>query len=82
MTDYLGFNGSKEAADKQSKWNSYAAWRGRVLSQPEEASDVRGAAVTDYQAYLESQWLKELHKKYKVKINKKVLKKLQKQEAE
>lgn len=82
VTDYLGFNGSKEAADKQSKWNSYAAWRGRVLSQPEEASDVRGAAVTDYQAYLESQWLKELHKKYKVKINKKVLKKLQKQEAE
>ena len=39
---------------------------------PEEAADVRGAAVSDYQAQLEQQWLKELHKKYKVKVNKKV----------
>ena len=80
ITDYLGFNGSKEAADKQSKWSSYAAWRGRLLDQPEEAADARGAAVTDYQAQLEAQWLDELHKKYPVKLNNKVLKKLKEQE--
>ncbi len=43
-----------------------------MLDAPEEAADVRGAAVSDYQAQLEQQWLKELHKKYKVKVNKKV----------
>ena len=76
ITDYLAFNGSKEAAMNQSKWPFFAAWHGRLFEQPEEASDVRGAAVTDYQAYLEQEWLKDLHKKYKVKLNKKVFKQL------
>ncbi len=77
ITDYLGFNGDKEAADKQSKWPFYAAWHGRLVAQPEDASDVRGAAVTDYQAYLEEQWLKDLRKKYKIKLNKKVFKQIE-----
>lgn len=79
ITDYLGFNGSKPAADRQTKWASYGAWKGRVLAQPEEASDVRGVAVTDYQAQLEAEWIKELHKKYPVKVNKKVFEKLKKE---
>jgi len=78
ITDYLGFNGSKPAADRQTKWGSYGAWKGRVLAQPEEAADVRGAAVTDYQAMLEADWIKELHEKYPVKVNKKVFEKLKK----
>ncbi len=76
ITDYLGFGAEKPAADGKSKWTSYRAYKGRVLEQPEEAADVRGAAVTDYQAKLEADWLKELHKRYKVKVNKKVFKKL------
>ncbi len=35
---------------------------------------MRGAVVADYQAMLEKEWLKALHDKYPVKINKKVLK--------
>lgn len=35
---------------------------------------MRGAATTDYQAQLEKEWLKKLHKRYPVKVNKKVLK--------
>lgn len=81
ITDYLGFGGSKEAADKQSKWPFYAAWHGRLVEQPETAADVRGAAVTDYQNYLEQQWLDELHKNYTVKVNNKVLKKLRQEEG-
>lgn len=73
ITDYLAFHGSKPE-NKNSRWASYCAYRGRVLDAPEEAVDVRGAAATDYQALLEQQWLKKLHKKYKVKINKNVLK--------
>ena len=78
ITDYIGFNGSKPAADRQTKWASYGAWKGRVIAQPEEAADVRGAAVTDYQATLEADWIKELHEKYPVKVNTKVFEKLKK----
>lgn len=80
ITDYLGFNGNKPAADRQTKWTSYGAWKGRVINQPEEAADVRGAAVTDYQAKLEADWIKELHQKYPVKINNKVFEKLKKEQ--
>lgn len=76
ITDYLGFGAEKPAADSKNKWTSYKAYKGRILEQPEEAADVRGAAVTDYQAKLEADWLKELHKRYKVKVNKKVFKQL------
>lgn len=76
ITDYLGFGGDKPAADAKSKWSNYVAYKGRVISAPEEAADVRGAAVTDYQNELEREWVESLHKKYKVKVNNKVFKKL------
>lgn len=76
ITDYLAFGGEKPEA-KNQRWSAYRAYKGRLLSQPEEAADVRGAATTDYQALLEKEWLKTLHKKYKVKINKKILKQLE-----
>lgn len=76
ITDYLAFGGEKPEA-KNRRWSAYRAYKGRLLDQPEEAADVRGAATTDYQALLEKEWVKSLHKKYKVKINKKVLKQLE-----
>ena len=79
ITDYIGFGGPKEAADKQSRWPFFAGRHGRVIDNPEEAADVRGAAVSDYQAQLEAEWLKELHKKYRVKVNNKVFKQLKKE---
>ena len=39
-----------------------------------ELEACRGAVTSDYQNYLEEVWVKELKKKYKVKVNKKVLK--------
>ena len=54
----------------------FAAFAGKVIDAPEEVSDVRGTVVADYQAALEAEWLKQLHAKYPVKINKKQLKKL------
>lgn len=76
ITDYLAFGGSKPNADKQSKWTAYAAYKGRILEAPEEAGDVRGAAVTDYQSELDKEWVKKLRKRYKYKVNKKVFEKL------
>ncbi|MCM1067081.1 MAG: peptidylprolyl isomerase [Muribaculaceae bacterium] len=77
ITDYLAFGGEKPA-ESTSKWKHYAAFKGRVIDAPEEAADVRGAAVTDYQSKLDADWVADLHKKYKVKVNKKVFNSLKK----
>lgn len=74
ITDYLGFGGPKPSKDAMSRWPSYVAFRGKYISEAEEPADVRGAAVTDYQAELEQQWINRLRKEHKVKINQKVFK--------
>lgn len=74
IVDYLGFNGPKPEENKN--WPFCKAVNGRMLEAPEEAADVRGAVVSDYQNALEKAWLENLHKKYSVKINDKVLKKV------
>lgn len=72
IVDHLGFGAEKPAAN--GKWISYFAYKGKVIEQPEEAADERGAVTGDYQNELEQQWVKTLKKRYKVKVNKKVLK--------
>lgn len=47
---------------------------GVVIKNPETYTDVRGVVTNDYQKYLEEKWVKSLRKKYKVKVNKEVLK--------
>lgn len=76
IVDYLVFGGAKP--EDQKRWPCYVAVNGKLLQAPEEAADVRGAVVTDYQNTLEKEWLEKLHKKYKVKVNNKVLKQINK----
>ena len=52
----------------------YIVVRGKVLDAPEEYNDVSGKVTADYQNYLDEQWIKSLRAKYKVEINKDVLK--------
>ncbi len=47
---------------------------GDVIENPEVYTDVKGLVVNDYQKLLEENWVKSLRKKYKVKVNKEVLK--------
>ncbi|GHT74369.1 peptidyl-prolyl cis-trans isomerase [Bacteroidia bacterium] len=48
---------------------------GKLLpTTPETYTDVRGLVVTDYQDYLEKEWLKKLNEKYPVVIYRDVLK--------
>ena len=47
---------------------------GRIIEKPETYLDVKGVVTNDYQKYLEELWVKSLRKKYKVKIDKEVLK--------
>lgn len=77
ITDYLAF-GAEKPVNEKSHWTHYRAFRGEMLDAPREVSDVRGQVTADYQQYLEQEWLKRLHKKYKVKINKKVLESISK----
>jgi peptidyl-prolyl cis-trans isomerase SurA len=41
---------------------------GKVLDAPDSFTDMRGTVVTDYQDYLEKEWIKKLNEKYPVKI--------------
>lgn len=45
-----------------------------VKNGPEELADVMGLVISDYQNQLEKEWLKRLQKKYKVTIDKAVVK--------
>ena len=46
---------------------------GKILKQPESYVDIRGQVVTDYQNYLEENWIKALNDKYKVILYPEVL---------
>ena len=49
---------------------------GKVLKAPEVWSDEKGKVTTDYQDYLEAEWIKQLRAKYPVVINEEVWKKI------
>ncbi len=72
FVDELVFDGPK--ANNDGKYQKYFVLEGKIINQPEEASDARAQVTTDYQNELEKNWIKELKSKFKVKVNKKVLK--------
>lgn len=51
----------------------YTAVYGKTIKAPECADDVRQEVISDYQAYLEKQWVESLKKRYKVSVDEKVL---------
>ncbi|WP_034261695.1 peptidylprolyl isomerase [Altibacter lentus] len=46
---------------------------------PKTLEEVRGKVLSDYQNYVEENWMQSLRSKYKVEVNKKVLKKVTKE---
>lgn len=48
----------------------------KVGPEPKTLSEARGLITADYQNYLEKEWIKELRKKYTVKVNEDVLSEL------
>lgn len=49
----------------------------KMAPVPKTLEEAKGLYVSDYQNYLEEEWIKELRKKYKIKVNKKVLKSIE-----
>ena len=45
-----------------------------LKSQPKALDEIKGLITSDYQNYLEKEWVKELKAKYKVEVNQEVLK--------
>ena len=47
--------------------------KNKIPATNKDLSDVKGKVISDYQSYLENQWIDKLRKKYTIKINKEVL---------
>ncbi len=73
ILDSIGWNvGISKIILKDGKFGFFVK---KALVAPEQKSmqEVKGICIADYQAYLEKLYLAELHKKYKVVINEKLL---------
>ena len=69
----------KKAKYEPTKEYPYYFVIGNLLKkEPESYEDVRGAVTTDYQNYLEKEWIDSLRKKYTVTIDQNVLKTVKK----
>ncbi len=74
IIDEIAFGGEK--AKPVGKWAAWFPYRDRLIEAPEEVADIRGTVTTDYQQQLETEWVNDMRSRYKVKLNKKELKKL------
>jgi len=70
--DKYGFK-SKTAEYTPSEEFPIVVAVGKVIKAPQTYEDERGKVTTDYQDYLEKQWIAKLREKYAVVVNKEVL---------
>lgn len=66
--DKYGFK-DKKAAFTPNEELPIVECVGKKLKAPEAWNDEKGKVTTDYQDYLEAEWVKKLREKYEVKIN-------------
>lgn len=71
--------GNKDAKVKENEALPFVTTMGKKIKRPETYMDVRNQVTTDYQDYLEQEWVKSLRAKYPVVINNEVLNELKQQ---
>lgn len=76
-----GFKGKKGVSEIYNQNDSHIVVNVKsiVPAGIKPLEEARGSALSDYQTYLEKNWIEQLHKKYKVIINKKALKEIKKE---
>ena len=75
--DKFGFK-DKKAEFTPNEELPYVECVGKKLKAPQEWTDEKGKVTTDYQDYLEAEWIKKLREKYEVKVNQDVWEKIKK----
>lgn len=73
--DQFGFK-AKDANYTPNEEFPVIVCEGKKLKSPEEWSDEKGRVTTDYQDWLEAEWVKSLREKYPVVINQEVWEKI------
>lgn len=77
IVDYLVFGG-KKVRPSVANFTDYFLYDSRLITEPEEVSDVKGLVTSDYQNAFQTMWEEELIEKYPVVVNDKVLSKVRK----
>ncbi|PIF02175.1 MAG: hypothetical protein CR996_00940 [Draconibacterium sp.] len=71
VVDYYVWN--QPAPDKFESETTFV--RGNLIPpEPKTLKDAYGLYVSDYQKFIEEEWIKELRKKHRIKVNRKLLK--------
>jgi len=85
LTRYLVEKGENELIDAQHEvvgpgpvneiggTSTFVIIKGVRSPEPKKLDEARGQITSDYQEYLESEWLKSLKEKYPVKVNQELL---------
>ncbi len=72
-------HGVSQIYNKKDKQFTIIRVNSIIEPRNKKLNETRGQVINDYQNYLEEQWIKSLHKKYKIKINRIALKNLKSQ---
>ncbi len=75
------FKPSLGVSDIYNKENSFVVVQTQKIipPAPKTFEEVKGKVISDYQNYLEKEWIQNLREKHQISINKKAVKKLKKQ---
>ncbi len=73
VIDNLAFGAP--AKEIKNRWKFHRLFEGRVIDAPEDARDVKGQVSLGFQQQLESEWLERLRKTYRIKIDRKAIRK-------
>ncbi|MFZ5941613.1 MAG: peptidylprolyl isomerase [Bacteroidota bacterium] len=71
--DQLGMKTGTGAVSASEDQSSFVIVKKILKPMPKELNETRGQVTSDYQDFLEKQWIAELRSKYKVVVNKELL---------
>ncbi len=88
IAQYLVEKGENEMIDSQNgvrgpgpvidneETSTFVIIKGKRSPEPKQLDEARGQVTSDYQEYLEAEWLKSLKEKYPVSVNQELLKRI------